>query len=253
MRFRVRPPKARELPMQARCNFQITGQRVEIRADMMIPYPHTKAWGQVPCEDVAMRIPLPECWIYQFRTEKAHLSLSQLAAGNISLGSRMGSVKSAHRRAGKVGITCEFFTTSFHQFGFLRKKQMIVNSFLIGPNFGIWSWELWSAFTLLVWLIYWFVTRQTTLGKVVCFAYWFLGLEKLIFVSGWKSSRDSAYWSFRKYVDRPSLHCILILYVGKRSWKIFGNHGNTSPRTYGVFLGSSKIRAPAQGNCLAGP
>lgn len=102
MRFRVRPPKARELPMQARCNFQITGQRVEIRADMMIPYPHTKAWGQVPCEDVAMRIPLPECWIYQFRTEKAHLSLSQLAAGNISLGSRMGSVKSAHRRAGKV-------------------------------------------------------------------------------------------------------------------------------------------------------
>lgn len=132
MRFRVRPPKARELPMQARCNFQITGQRVEIRADMMIPYPHTKAWGQVPCEDVAMRIPLPECWIYQFRTEKAHLSLSQLAAGNISLGSRMGSVKSAHRRAGKVGLTCELFTTSFHQF----------HSFLIGPSFGIRSWEL---------------------------------------------------------------------------------------------------------------
>ena len=102
MRFRVRPPKARELPISARCVFQITGQRVEIRADMMIPYPHTKAWGQVPCEDVAMRIPLPECWIYQFRTEKAHLSLSQLATGNISLGSRMGSVKSAHRRAGKV-------------------------------------------------------------------------------------------------------------------------------------------------------
>jgi len=69
---------------------------------MMIPYPHTKAWGQVPCEDVAMRIPLPECWIYQFRTEKAHLSLSQLAAGKIDLGSRMGSIKSAHRRAGKV-------------------------------------------------------------------------------------------------------------------------------------------------------
>ena len=69
----------------------------------MIPYHHTKAFGQVPCEDVAMRIPLPECWIYQFRNEKAHLSLSQLAAGNISLGSRMGAVKSSHRRAGKVG------------------------------------------------------------------------------------------------------------------------------------------------------
>ena len=102
---------------------------------MMIPYPHTKAWGQVPCEEVAMRIPLPECWIYQvdtefnctfswclisrtlsdpcyytiygilllqFRTEKHHVSLSQLAVGNLNLGTRMGSVKSAHRRAGKV-------------------------------------------------------------------------------------------------------------------------------------------------------
>lgn len=76
--------------------------QVEIRADMMIPYHHTKAWGQVPCEDVSMRIPLPECWIYQFRTEKAHLSLTQLATGNLNIGSRMGSVKSAHRRAGKV-------------------------------------------------------------------------------------------------------------------------------------------------------
>eukprot|EP00094_Tigriopus_californicus_P003267 TCALIF_03142-PA protein Name:"Similar to stnB Protein stoned-B (Drosophila melanogaster)" AED:0.42 eAED:0.43 QI:0/0/0/0.8/1/1/10/0/824 len=102
MRFRVRPPKARELPMQARCSFEICGSKVIIRADMMIPYHHTKAWGQVPCEDVAMRIPLPECWIYQFRTEKHHMSLSQLATGNINLGTRMGSVKSAHRRAGKV-------------------------------------------------------------------------------------------------------------------------------------------------------
>lgn len=102
MRFRVRPPKARELPMQARCSFEICGSKVVIRADMMIPYHHTKAWGQVPCEDVAMRIPLPECWIYQFRTEKHHMSLSQLATGNINLGTRMGSVKSAHRRAGKV-------------------------------------------------------------------------------------------------------------------------------------------------------
>ena len=73
---------------------------------MMIPYHHTKGFGQVPCEDVAMRIPLPESWIYLFRTEKAHVSLSQLAAGNLNLSSRMGSVKSAHRRAGKV--------TSYH-------------------------------------------------------------------------------------------------------------------------------------------
>ena len=52
--------------------------KVEIRADIMVPYHATKAWGQVPCEDVALRIPLPECWIYQFRTEKHNLSLSQV-------------------------------------------------------------------------------------------------------------------------------------------------------------------------------
>ena len=49
-----------------------------------------------------MRIPLPECWVYLFRTEKAHMSLAQLKTGNLNLGTRMGSVKSAHRRAGKV-------------------------------------------------------------------------------------------------------------------------------------------------------
>lgn len=30
MRFRIRPPKARELPMQARCIFEITGNKVSI-------------------------------------------------------------------------------------------------------------------------------------------------------------------------------------------------------------------------------
>ena len=78
MRFRTRPPRSRELPMKARCDFIINGNKVEIRADIMVPYHATKAWGQVPCEDVAMRIPLPECWIYQFRTEKHNLSLSQV-------------------------------------------------------------------------------------------------------------------------------------------------------------------------------
>ncbi len=96
--------------MQARCQFVIAGNRVEIRADMMIPYHHTKAWGQVPCEDVALRIPLPECWIYQFRTEKHHVSLGQLAVGNLNIGTRMGSVKSAHRRAGKVENPTVLFT-----------------------------------------------------------------------------------------------------------------------------------------------
>lgn len=106
MRFRTRPPRARELPMGARCSFQIVGSRVEIRADVMVPYQATKAWGQVPCEDVALRIPIPEAWIYQFRKEQLNVGLSAirgaLSTGNINLGTRHGAVKSSHRRVGKV-------------------------------------------------------------------------------------------------------------------------------------------------------
>jgi len=47
LRFRTRPPKARELPMQARCIFTMVGNKVEIKADIMVPYHATKAWGQV--------------------------------------------------------------------------------------------------------------------------------------------------------------------------------------------------------------
>ena len=79
MRFRTRPPRARELPIQARCSFQIIGQRVEIRADVMVPYHATKAWGQVPCEDVAMMIPIPEAWVYQFRKEQLNVGMSAVS------------------------------------------------------------------------------------------------------------------------------------------------------------------------------
>jgi len=89
----------------------------------MIPYHHTKAFGQVPCEDVAMRIPLPEAWIYLFRTEKAHVSLSQLAAGNLNLSSRMGSVKSAHRRAGKVSNISKNIIVSFYFVSNQKKRK----------------------------------------------------------------------------------------------------------------------------------
>ena len=67
-----------------------------------------------------MRIPIPECWIYQFRQEKHHVSLSQLAAGNINLGTRMGSVKSAHRRAGKVSFYLEVMKSLYSVLFFLE-------------------------------------------------------------------------------------------------------------------------------------
>ncbi|CAH1716579.1 unnamed protein product [Aphis gossypii] len=87
MRFRVRPPKNRELPLQLKTTMCITGNKVELKGDVLVPGFTSRKLGQVPCEDVAIRFPIPECWIYLFRVEK-HF--------------RYGSVKSAHRRTGKV-------------------------------------------------------------------------------------------------------------------------------------------------------
>lgn len=87
MRFRVRPPRRRELPLQIKTTFITTGQRIEIRSDILVPGYTSRKLGQIPCEDVMVRFPIPETWIYMFRVEK-HF--------------RYGSVKSAHRRSGKV-------------------------------------------------------------------------------------------------------------------------------------------------------
>ncbi|KAK4886737.1 hypothetical protein RN001_003008 [Aquatica leii] len=87
MRFRVRPPKNRELPLQLKTTFNVTGNKVVIKADVLVPGFASRKLGQVPCEDVMIRIPIPECWIYLFRVEK-HF--------------RYGSVKSTHRRTGKI-------------------------------------------------------------------------------------------------------------------------------------------------------
>ncbi|XP_058836560.1 protein stoned-B [Topomyia yanbarensis] len=87
MRFRVRPPKNRELPLQLKATWCVTGNKVELRADVLVPGFASRKLGQIPCEDVSIRFPIPECWIYLFRVEK-HF--------------RYGSVKSAHRRTGKI-------------------------------------------------------------------------------------------------------------------------------------------------------
>ncbi|XP_065347518.1 LOW QUALITY PROTEIN: protein stoned-B-like [Cloeon dipterum] len=87
LRFRVRPPKTRELPLQTKCTICINGNRVELKCDILVPGFSSRKLGQIPCEDIMLRIPIPESWIYLFRIEK-HF--------------RYGSVKSAHRRTGKV-------------------------------------------------------------------------------------------------------------------------------------------------------
>lgn len=87
MRFRIRPPKARELPLQLKVVMRVSPRHVELRADVLVPGYHSRKHGQVPCEDVQIRFPIPECWVYLFRVEK-HF--------------RYGALKSAARRPGKI-------------------------------------------------------------------------------------------------------------------------------------------------------
>ncbi|UYV74250.1 stnB [Cordylochernes scorpioides] len=87
LRFRIRPPKRRELPLQLKASMVVVDTRVEIRADVLVPGYSSRKQGQVPCEDIMIRFPIPECWIYLFRVEK-HF--------------RYGSFKSASRKPGKI-------------------------------------------------------------------------------------------------------------------------------------------------------
>jgi len=87
MRFRIRPPRNRELPLQISANMSVTRTKVSINCEVMVPGCVSRKHGQIPCEGIAIRVHIPECWIYFFREEK-HF--------------RMGSKKSVNRRPGKV-------------------------------------------------------------------------------------------------------------------------------------------------------
>lgn len=87
MRFRIRPPRNRELPLQVSANMTVTRTKVGINCEVIVPGCVSRKHGQIPCENIAIRVAIPECWIYFFREEK-HF--------------RMGSKKSVNRRPGKV-------------------------------------------------------------------------------------------------------------------------------------------------------
>ncbi|PAA87868.1 hypothetical protein BOX15_Mlig001847g2 [Macrostomum lignano] len=71
MRFRVPLKANQELPVQLKCVFNINKDRVDIRCDVVVPgffSSHTRC-HEVPAEDIEIRIPLPEDWVYFFRQE----------------------------------------------------------------------------------------------------------------------------------------------------------------------------------------
>ncbi|TKR57517.1 hypothetical protein L596_030770 [Steinernema carpocapsae] len=93
MRFRVRPPKNREKPLNVNCIMKIAGSKIEIRLEAMAAAQTQRSKGssdsirQIPCEDIQIRFPIPEAWIYLFREER-HWGV--------------GSVHAKVRRPGKV-------------------------------------------------------------------------------------------------------------------------------------------------------
>uniref|UniRef100_A0A0M3J3X6 Putative stoned B-like protein (inferred by orthology to a C. elegans protein) n=1 Tax=Anisakis simplex TaxID=6269 RepID=A0A0M3J3X6_ANISI len=115
MRFRIRPPRNREKPLSVNCVMKIAGSKIEIRLEAMVAAQTEKTKGgrvakrQIPCEDIQIRFPIPEAWIYLFREER-HWGV--------------GSVHAKVRRPGKVKVGKNgflsfvvigtFLTTHFH-------------------------------------------------------------------------------------------------------------------------------------------
>lgn len=89
MRFRARPKINKELPLQVRVQMSVSGKHIEIRADVMVAgyYSNSRRAAQTPCQDIAIRFPLPMEWVYMFRVEKRF---------------RYGAVKSQTRKPGKI-------------------------------------------------------------------------------------------------------------------------------------------------------
>jgi hypothetical protein len=90
LRFRIPLRENKELPLQLRLKFIVTKgkeSKVDIRGDVMIPGYYSAEEGQVPCEDIQIRIPVPEPWIYFFRVERRF---------------GYGSVHAAKRKPGKI-------------------------------------------------------------------------------------------------------------------------------------------------------
>ena len=89
MRFRVRPTLNKELPLQIKANMIVNDKHIEFRSEILIPgfYTNSKKKGQTPCEEISVRFPIPQPWIYMFRVEKRF---------------KYGSIKSATRKPGKI-------------------------------------------------------------------------------------------------------------------------------------------------------
>lgn len=87
MRYRTRPKRNYELPLQVRCFMSMVGRQVEIRIECTVGGTYFTKLNEVYCQDIQIRFPLPDVWVYLFRVEKRF---------------RYGAVHSTKQKLGKI-------------------------------------------------------------------------------------------------------------------------------------------------------
>ena len=87
MRFRTRPRRNYELQLQFRCFMNVINRQVEIRIECTVAGTYFTNLSDVFCEDIQIRFPLPDVWVYLFRVEKMF---------------RYGAVHSTKSKLGKI-------------------------------------------------------------------------------------------------------------------------------------------------------
>ena len=89
MRFRTRPRRNYELPLQVRCYMHMAKQRraVQLRVECTVTGNYFANVSDTHCEHIEIRFPLPDVWVYLFRVEKRF---------------RYGAVHSSKHKFGKL-------------------------------------------------------------------------------------------------------------------------------------------------------
>ncbi|CAF4774758.1 unnamed protein product [Rotaria sp. Silwood1] len=147
MRFRTRPKQNIELPLQVYCFMSVIERQVNIRIEVIVSNAFnisllSKASAmatndktanirddnsddQCPCENIQIRFPVPDPWVYMFRVEKRF---------------RYGAIHSVRRKAGKIKGLDRFM---------LHRGDPLVA--LMAASVGVAKYE--QAFRSIVWRI----------------------------------------------------------------------------------------------------
>ncbi|CAF3952112.1 unnamed protein product [Rotaria sp. Silwood2] len=147
MRFRTRPKQNIELPLQVYCFMSVIERQVNVRIEVIVSNAFnisllSKASAmatndktanirddnsddQCPCENIQIRFPVPDPWVYMFRVEKRF---------------RYGAIHSVRRKAGKIKGLDRFM---------LHRGDPLVA--LMAASVGVAKYE--QAFRSIVWRI----------------------------------------------------------------------------------------------------